>query len=260
MNKWLVSAYALRCVCHVFAPSASLCLCSDLELSAPLQPRDSESQRTDSKRSEGPSSPVHLDLWKEGRLSERSFSEAVSPAGGRTASRGHWGTVHQLQGGPPCASAEGWVGTGEALPCLAVRVFSAAASASASPCWTLESSSVGLAPSRRPRPSTPSPWLAFPAGRMAVLSLLCAPSPHTCPLTCCPGGPSPILLPSCLACPMHVGGRPMVSDLPVGLHHSRPVLSWPLSLARNFVFCPLRPLPACFYHLPTFWFIWWFPN
>lgn len=43
---------------------------------------------------------------------------------------------------------------------------------------SLESSSVGLSLSRRrPRPSTASPWLAFPKGRMAALPLLRAHSP-----------------------------------------------------------------------------------
>lgn len=90
---------------------------------------------------------------------------------------------------------------------------------------SLESSSVGLSLSRRrPQPSTASPWLAFPKGRMAALPLLRAHSPTPaplplrpqprCPLARCPGRPSPALLPTCLACPVHVGAVPRFQTYP----------------------------------------------
>lgn len=108
---------------------------------------------------------------------------------------------------------------------------------------------------QRANGSSPPPPCPFPhtrpAAPQATAPLPARPLPRaalTCPAADLPG------------MPRARGGRPTVSDLPMGLHHSHPVLSWPLSSARNFVFCPPCPLLACSYHLPACWSIWWFPN
>lgn len=120
-----------------------------------------------------------------------------------------------------------------------------------------------LSPSRRrPRPSTPSPWLAFPEGEWQFSPPPPAPPhlPPPAPLARRPGRPH-------LSCrpPAWPALRTWGAVLRV-----RPTRG-PASLAsgsflaaaigEELRLCRLCPLPAassC--HAPRFWFTWWFPD
>lgn len=136
MNKWLVSAYALRCVCPVFAPSASLCLCSDLSCQPPSSRGTATAKGRTARGARGRLRPFTSTFGRR-VVSQKGLFQKRCPLQGGGQPPGGLGDCASAAGRASLCICRGWVGTGEALPSLAVRVFSAAASASASPCWTL---------------------------------------------------------------------------------------------------------------------------
>lgn len=171
----------------------------------------------------------------------RVVSRKRRPGGRRTASRGAWGAASAAGRAAPCiCGGQGWDG----------EAPSAAASA---PGFllpgSLESPLVGCHRRGGGR-GHPHPPRGSLSQRANGSSLLRPPRPHTCPHP--PRSPA---APGALTCPAaHLPGLPCArggpscgSDLPGGLHRSRPVLSWPLPSARNFVFvaCALSQLLPC---------------